>query len=66
MLVERVKKKKNDMTKFAITCTGSCAKNMVIEHWRPDIVVINWTENECKLIYLAIPTDYNIKDQRLF
>lgn len=95
---------KDDMTKFTLTYTNSCAKiwlkhmqeivwlweywkekanqrlfrtrtyNWVFKHARSDIFILNTIENECQLIDVTIPTDYNIsskskadrKDQQLF
>ena len=32
-----------------------------IEHWKPDIVVIDKGKRECKIINIAVPGDQNIK-----
>lgn len=32
----------------------------VIEHRRPDIVVLNTIENKCQIIGIAIPNNYSI------
>ena len=36
-----------------------------IEHWRPDIVVIDKKKRECKIINIAVPGDQNIKVKEL-
>ena len=36
-----------------------------IEHWRPDIVVIDKEKRECKIIDIAVLRDQNIKVKEL-
>ena len=41
----------------------SIQTDRVIEHRRPDIVIVDWEEKECIVIDVAIPADQNIADK---
>ena len=41
----------------------SIQTDRVIEHRRPDIVIVDWEEKECLIIDVAIPADQNIADK---
>ena len=41
----------------------SIQTDRVIEHRRPDIVIVDWEEKECRIIDVDIPADQNIADK---
>ena len=45
------------------TLDFSIQTDRVIEHRRPDIVIVDWEEKECIVIDVAIPADQNIADK---